>query len=431
MEEYLSLANEVWVGLGDDVEVVGWKKEEDGVLRVVVCLRERPVCGGCGGGVWAHGRVDVRLADMPVFEAPVRLVWRKRRWRCPSSECEVATFTDQAGWIAPERSRVTGRAGRWATVQVGRWGRTVAEVAKEMGCAWDTIDRAVDRWGEALLAADADRVGAVDALGLDETLFQRRGKWHTRMWMTSAVDVRKGQLIDVFPGKDAKSASQWLLSRPAWWREGIQWAVLDLSRAYQAVYNQVLPWAEQVADPFHVVGVANRCLTQTRRRVQEETHGRRGRKQDPLYQIRNLLTRAHEKLDENGERRLRSLLDSGDPRGEVRQAWHSKETARQIYQTPDPADADDYVRLLAQDLQHESCPPEVNQLGRTLQTWRPQIVAWHRARVTNASTEAVNNLIKRVKRVAFGFRSFRNYRTRALLYAGKPNWNLLPTLTPP
>ena len=86
-------------------------------------------------------------------------------------------------------------------MQVGRRGRTAAEIAAELGCAWDTVDRAVDRWGEALLAADVERVGAVDALGLDETLFQRRGKWHTRMWMTSAVDVRKGQLIDVFPGR--------------------------------------------------------------------------------------------------------------------------------------------------------------------------------------------------------------------------------------
>ena len=90
------------------------------------------------------------------------------------------------------------------------------------------------------------------------------------MGMTSAVDVRKGQLIDIFPGKDANSAAQWLLSRPVWWREGIQWAALDLSRAYQAAYKQALPWAEQVADPFHVVGAANRRLTETRRRVQEE-----------------------------------------------------------------------------------------------------------------------------------------------------------------
>ena len=40
-------------------------------------------------------------------------------------------------------------------------------------------------------------------------------------------------------------------------------------------------------------------------------------------------------------------------------------------------------------------------------------------------------LIKRVKRVAFGFTNFANYRIRALLYAGEPNWALLDTLTPP
>jgi hypothetical protein len=27
-------------------------------------------------------------------------------------------------------------------------------------------------------------------------------------------------------------------------------------------------------------------------------------------------------------------------------------------------------------------------------------------------------------------RSFRNYRIRSILYAGKVNWSLLPTLTP-
>ena len=48
----------------------------------------------------------------------------------------------------------------------------------------------------------------------------------------------------------------------------------------------------------------------------------------------------------------------------------------------------------------------------------------------NAPTEAANNLIKRVKRVAFGFTRFRNYRVRVLLYAGRPNWQLLATVTP-
>lgn len=58
------------------------------------------------------------------------------------------------------------------------------------------------------------------------------------------------------------------------------------------------------------------------------------------------------------------------------------------------------------------------------------LLAWHRAQVSNGPTEAVNNLVKRVKRVAFGITNLRNYRIRALLYAGKPNWELLPTLTP-
>jgi hypothetical protein len=32
--------------------------------------------------------------------------------------------------------------------------------------------------------------------------------------------------------------------------------------------------------------------------------------------------------------------------------------------------------------------------------------------------------------MAFGFRRFANYRIRSLLYAGRPNWDLLPTVTP-
>jgi hypothetical protein len=68
--------------------------------------------------------------------------------------------------------------------------------------------------------------------------------------------------------------------------------------------------------------------------------------------------------------------------------------------------------------------------GRTLKRWRLQIAARHTAHVTDGPTEAVNNLIKRAKRAAFGFTSFRNYRIRSPLYAGKPNWSPLVTITP-
>ena len=65
------------------------------------------------------------------------------------------------------------------------------------------------------------------------------------------------------------------------------------------------------------------------------------------------------------------------------------------------------------DLQDESCPPEIRRLGRTITKWRHQIAAWHQAKFTNGSTEAVNYLTKRVKQVAVGITNWSSYRTRA------------------
>ena len=111
-------------------------------------------------------------------------------------------------------------------------------------------------------------------------------------------------------------------------------------------------------------------------------------------------------------------------------AGAAKEVVRSIYDHHDPDLALEFVQRLGHDLQDASCPVEVRSLGRTLIRWKGQIAAWHRAHVTNGPTEAANNLIKRIKRIAFGFTRFRNYRIRVLLYAGKPNWDLLATITP-
>jgi transposase len=206
--------------------------------------------------------------------------------------------------------------------------------------------------------------------------------------------------------------------------------VLDLSGPYRKTFTDALGHATQVADPFHVIKHANAKLDECRRRVQQETLGHRGRKTDPLYRSRRLLTRADERLDDKGRDKLVGLLEAGDPRGEVRLAWHAKETVRGIYAIEDPADADAFVTELADDMTDPDHSIEVRSLGRTLRRWHDQIVAWHRAHVSNGPTEAVNNLIKRIKRIGFGFRRFAHYRLRVLLYAGRPNWDLLATIDP-
>lgn len=138
---------------------------------------------------------------------------------------------------------------------------------------------------------------------------------------------------------------------------------MDLSGPYRAVFDTMLPDAVQVADPFHVVKLANSKLDEVRRRVQNETLGHRGRTDDPLYRCRKLLVMADERLDANGKKKLLGLLEAGDPKHEVRTAWHAKEMVRQIYSHTNADVAVEYVERLGNDLQDESCPPEINQLG--------------------------------------------------------------------
>jgi transposase len=416
---------ELLVGLGE-VSVLDVTDTGE-TLRVTIETRAvRPVCPGCAVPVVVKDRDLVELTDLPCFGQSAILVWRKVRWDCLGG---CGSFTEQAPQIAAPRLRLTDRAARWATIQVGRHGRSVSEVAKDLACGWHAVMDAVAAYGQVLID-DPRRFTDVAALGLDETLRCRLGQWRRQQWTTQIVDVQAGQLLDIVEGRSAAGPIEWLTQRPPRWRDQIKFATLDLSGPYRKVFDVMLPDAVQVADPFHLVKLANSKIDECRRRVQNETLGHRGRKDDPLYRARRLLTKAHERLDETGDARLVGLLRAGDPRGEVRMAWHAKEVTRSIYEIADPTVADEYVAQLATDLQDDSCPPEVNSFGRTIARWRQQITAWHRARVSNGPTEAVNNLVKRVKRVAFGITNFRNYRIRALLYAGKPNWDLLATITP-
>ena len=135
-------------------------------------------------------RPSVELVDLPCFGRPARLVWRKRRWSCPDAVCAMRSWTEELREIAAPRLVMTDRAGRWVTEQVGRHGRTVNEVAGELGCDWHTVNDTVIAYGTALVDDDPDRIGEPTALGLDETLFVRIGPRHRQAWSTSIVDVR-------------------------------------------------------------------------------------------------------------------------------------------------------------------------------------------------------------------------------------------------
>ena len=144
--------------------------------------------------------------------------------------------------------------------------------------------------------------------------------------------------------------------------------------------------------------------------------GHRGRRDDPLYRVRRVLLRGEEHLADGARERLWSLLELGDPAAEVAIAYRIKERLRDFYQTTDPDEARQLLEELQEHCLKKAMPPEVQKLGRTIRKWFDKLCNYHLARVSNGPTEALNNLVKRIKRIGFGFKNFENYRIRALLY---------------
>lgn len=114
--------------------------------------------------------------------------------------------------------------------------------------------------------ADTDRVGQVTALGMDETLFAWVGVWRRQLRSTSVVDVGAGAHLDVVLGRGGTELAAWLAARGEEWLAQVEWATLDLSSPYRAVFDTMLPDATQIADRFHLIKLAKSKLGECRRR---------------------------------------------------------------------------------------------------------------------------------------------------------------------
>jgi transposase len=373
-------------------------------------------CGGCGVRATPHGRRVVRVRDLPIGGRPVVLWWRKRLWRCGELACGVRTWTERATGIAP-RAVLTQRARAEACRRVGKDAHAVAAVARDLGVAWQTVMRAVADHGRPLVENPA-RLEDVAALGLDETSFLKATPTAPTRWVTGLVDLERGRLLDLVADRTRAAVNGWLCARPAAWLAQVGTVALDPWRGYASALVAPLGHATVVVDHFHAVRLAHTVVDQVRRRTQQATLGHRGRKRDPLDRIRKLLLVAAEQLTSRGRVRLRAGLAAGDPTGEVVAAWQGKELLRAVYAANDQAGARAALERFYRWSDGVQVP-ELARLARTVRAWEAEILAFHSTKgCSNGPTEAMNLLIKKVKRVGHGFRNFTNYRLRLLLHCG-------------
>jgi transposase len=403
--------------LGLDGFVLLAVSQQDGELeQAVETNTSEEFCRGCGVQARLHNRRPTYVRDLPSGGRPVTLVWVKRVWRCVEPRCPVVTWSEVAPAIRP-RATMTERARMEVCRRVGQDGHSVAQVAAEFGVAWATVMAAVVEYGIPLVD-DPDRLDGVHALGVDETAFlAANGKHHTE-FVTGMVDVTGSRLLDVVPGRSGAVLCQWISAQPQRWRDGITVAALDPFRGYATALRTSLPHATRVLDAFHVTRLGFAAVDDVRRRVQQESTGHRGRKHDPLYRIRRVLRRGHEHLTDVAWDRLLTGLDVGDVDGQVAAAWIAAQDLRLLYHAKTREAAE---HRLYRWLVHcaDSDLPELHRLAATIDAWREELLAYFdTAGISNGPTEAMNLLIKKIKRTGHGFRNFDNYRLRLLLHCG-------------
>ena len=413
------------------LHVIGVQRDEVGLRVEVESVRlEVMGCRACGVIAHAHGRQPVELIDAPCFTAAVRVWWWKRRWLCPEPACPVTSFTEQDPDVAPARALLTRRATSWAIGQLRRENASVQGLARQLGCTWKTLWRAVKPVLETA-AADESRFAGVATLGVDEHIWHHvstkpidqggRGPKE----FTGMVDLGRdkhghvrARLLDLVPGRSGQAYKTWLTARGDTFRTGIKVATQDPFHGYKNAIDDQLDDAVAVVDAFHIVKLGTAAVDEVRRRVQQQIYGHRGRKDDPPYRIRNTLRAGREHLTDRQKTRLEAAFAAHEAHVEVEVAWRCAQQLRSVYHQSSLVDG----RRLGEKVlaSFPTCPiPEIARLGRTLNQWRDPFLGYFSTEgANNGGTEAINGLIELARRVARGFRNPDNYRLRMLLIGG-------------
>ncbi len=182
----------------------------------------------------------------------------------------------------------------------------------------------------------------------------------------------------------------------------------------------MFPHAQVAVDPFHVVQLAVKTMSDVRHRAIREKYGRRGRSGDPEYGIKHLLERNLENLSPEQFEEIINILD-GDLNGQQAAiAWIAKEKLRDALNlraritgsTPCERQVRDRLFAFYDWCAQNEQVTELTALAATISRWENEIATAVTTGVTNATSESLNRLAKLEARMAYGFRNPANQRRR-------------------
>jgi transposase len=349
------------------------------------------VCPHCAtASESVYDRRWVRVRDEPVRTKTVWVHIRKRRFWC--SSCR-RVFTEALQGVS-KGARTTSRYRRAVLAACERYA-DLTTVQRYLRCSAGYLYKTL--YAELELRLRMRQYPWPEVIGIDEHFFRRNRAF--KAFATVLVDMKGKRVFEVAEGKRGADIEAQLAHIPG--RENVRWVVLDLADAYKTFCKRFFPNARLVADKFHVLRLLNPAINRARKAI---TGDRRS------LPIRRWLLMSGKKLDRGTRYRLLGWL-SDHP--ELNQLYHAKESLHGLYRIRGYGRAKRALTKLCDNLALSDVP-ELHTLRRTLIRWRKQLLNYFVRRLTNGRTEGFNAKAKLVKRRAYGFRSFRNYRLRLL-----------------
>jgi transposase len=348
------------------------------------------------------------VRHLPVAGRATRLVWRKRLLACGEG---CGTFVERTASIAP--GAVWSRPAARAAVALSKANVAIEAIRRQFGVGWNTVMRAVIAAAEQLAAISPTRVGIDETVMVTGRLTTRR-----RAFLTALVCLDTSLAVAVTQGRDRASAVQ-LLAEHA---PDARVVACDLFSGFKSAAD-TLEGAVVVADAFHLVRLALQVLDEVRRRRQQQIHGHRGHKDDPLLRLRRVLRVGQERLDEHTVERIFERLRDTDTDDEGAAACVAVDLLRKMYASPDRDTA--HRRLVAF---HEWAVTvevaEVTRLARTIDTWQEEVLAFFDTRASNAPTESaiIGSPVRGVVDVADGAVWRRQRRVIWSACSTSPTW---------
>jgi len=232
----------------------------------------------------------------------------------------------------------------------------------------------------------------VKRIGIDE-ISKRKGHQN---FATVIGDMEAGKLIEVIDSHQQEELIVALEQQPLEVREQVEEVSVDMWGGFPKVIEKVFPNAVVVIDRFHVMKAVNTELNQIRRQASIFDRGSK------FILLKNGKDLTPEEMEQ-----LTSLLQKSK---RLAKAYQWKEEFRAIYEQS--LTVKEGKRQIKEWL--DKAQAVYSEAITTIRNHLDGISNYFRNRTTSGAMEGINNRIKLIKRQAYGFVNFNNFRERLL-----------------